>query len=259
MARVLCTDSKGTENIQPPPPPKPKAKPAVVKKVVNRVAKVRQVSKIFYEFEYCNRTYSGFYTRKEFIENCVKCLRHQYSFLSKNMLLERAKKIWEEKANEEGAQTVLKASKAKTAKEGPAVNTKQKKTSLDLYEDPDNFHVWSDNDDAVEPPTQLEKEQTPRKPSTNPVPQKLDFFLDELDSKLAKIDSSMVIQKYRTMLGNEFIPLDSSSPQVSAKSVPVDNKNKLTTMIELISDNDGVPPAGGEDKFKVPKKKAKLC
>ena len=277
---AAAATSEGIENI----PPKPRAKAAatakpaaaagVKKKAVNRAPakkpSTKKVAKIFYEFRYCNRTYSGFYTYREFMENCVKCLRHELSFLPKPLLTERAKKLWEAKASEvEGPHVVLKTKKkpaqAKKAKDVQPTKRKNSKP-IDLYEEPDNFYDWNDDDAAVggggpgpssgpaaskEPPKSLKK--TPvRKlpPKTTSAPKKLDFFLGDLlllDSTPAEVGRPSVIQKYRTMLGNEFIPLDSSSPQVKS-SVPVKGgkgkqqqaaaNNKpppLTTMIELIS------------------------
>ena len=286
-AAAAAATSEGIENIPPKPKAKATAKPVaagVKKKAVNRAPakkpSTKKVAKIFYEFRYCNRTYSGFYTYREFMENCVKCLRHELSFLPKPLLTERAKKLWEAKASEvEGPHVVLKTTKkpaqAKKAKDiKPTTGTTKRKNSkpIDLYEEPDNFYDWNDDDAAVggggpgpgpssgpssrpaasskEPPKSLKTPVRKLPPKTTSAPKKLDFFLGDLlllDSTPAEVGRPSVIQKYRTMLGNEFIPLDSSSPQVKS-SVPVKGgkgkqqqaaaNNKpppLTTMIELIS------------------------
>ncbi|KAH9409394.1 hypothetical protein TYRP_010401 [Tyrophagus putrescentiae] len=258
-AAAAAATSEGIENIPPKPKAKATAKPAAAAGVKKKAPSTKKVAKIFYEFRYCNRTYSGFYTYREFMENCVKCLRHELSFLPKPLLTERAKKLWEAKASEvEGPHVVLKTTKkpaqAKKAKDVQPTKRKNSKP-IDLYEEPDNFYDWNDDDAAN---LQKVSKKTPvRKlpPKTTSAPKKLDFFLGDLlllDSKPAEVGRPSVIQKYRTMLGNEFIPLDSSSPQVPAKKssggVPVKGgkgkqqqaaaNNKpppLTTMIELIS------------------------
>ncbi|UXI18243.1 trafficking protein particle complex [Sarcoptes scabiei] len=60
------------------------------------VLKMRE-TKLYFEFHVNNREYRGYYDQNEFIHCCMIYLRNQYSFLPKELLITRAKAIWNKK------------------------------------------------------------------------------------------------------------------------------------------------------------------
>ena len=147
--------------------------------------------KLYFEFKMCKRTYKGNYTFAEFIPNCLNYLQHFYAFLPKDMLMSRARQMWQkkmketiERENETESPLAKKVREQKKRK----LPTKSKKSPGDVNNNKRQNKLTIERMDTDNAPSSSYVQQQPKTPYGPNVkvmiskPVKLDYRLNDITS-----------------------------------------------------------------------------
>lgn len=207
--------------------------------------------KLFFTFEYCNRTTEGMYTYAEFMDQAPKYLKHKYSFLPKQILTARVKSMWEKKAAEvmKGYETPFQK-KVRLAKEksdkangsGTVGKKGYRLKPLNLFSDPEPESSDLSNNNIIELPEQQPMPILPLAPkpivtpqvvasSNNPGFRRQQLIYDDADksssetSHINSIDSNDIINDTNN---NNSSSSNFSSPQEPLSATFASSKTMIS-------------------------------